>query len=153
GVVTRLTLDVAPAVDVRQNVYENLPLDAALRSFDAIMASAYSVSLFTDWQGPNVNEVWLKQPVPSGAAAASAALFFGAAPSPARFFGAWPATRKLHPIASLSAESCTEQMGQPGPWHERLPHFKLEFTPSAGHELQTEYLLPRRHATAALEAV
>ena len=41
----------------------------------------------------------------------------------------------------------------PGPWHERLPHFRLDHTPSSGDELQSEYLVPRRHALAALDAV
>jgi xylitol oxidase len=69
------------------------------------------------------------------------------------FFGATLATHKLHPIASHSAESCTEQMGIPGPWYERLPHFKLNFTPSSGAELQTEYFVPREHGYAAILAV
>ncbi|CAM5431879.1 FAD-binding protein OS=Streptomyces alboniger OX=132473 GN=CP975_27005 PE=4 SV=1 [Streptomyces alboniger] len=40
-----------------------------------------------------------------------------------------------------------------GPWHERLPHFRAEFTPSSGAELQSEYLLPRRYAVDALDAL
>jgi alditol oxidase len=53
----------------------------------------------------------------------------------------------------MSAASATPQLGVPGPWHERLPHFRPEFTPSAGRELQTEFLLPRQHAAAALRAI
>ena len=51
------------------------------------------------------------------------------------------------------ADACTQQLGVPGPWHERLPHFRAEFTPSSGQELQTEYLVPRDRAADALAAV
>jgi xylitol oxidase len=68
-------------------------------------------------------------------------------------FGATLAKSHLHPIASLSAENCTEQMGIAGPWHERLPHFRMDFTPSSGEELQSEYLIPRQHAFAALQVI
>jgi xylitol oxidase len=40
-----------------------------------------------------------------------------------------------------------------GPWHERLPHFRAEFAPSSGDERQSEYLLPREHAVAGLNAL
>jgi xylitol oxidase len=142
GVVTKLTLDVQPAFTMRQHVYENLPLDQMARHFDEIEAAGYSVSLFTDWQ-PRVNEVWIKSRTDAGPA-------FDA---PAEFFGASRATRNLHPIAELSAENCTEQMGVPGPWYDRLPHFRMGFTPSAGKELQSEYFVPRQHAVEAILAV
>ena len=44
-------------------------------------------------------------------------------------------------------------MGVPGPWYERLPHFRMGFTPSAGKELQSEYFLPREQAMEAILAV
>jgi len=44
-------------------------------------------------------------------------------------------------------------MGVPGPWYERLPHFRMGFTPSAGKELQSEYFVPRRHAVEAILAM
>jgi xylitol oxidase len=44
-------------------------------------------------------------------------------------------------------------MGVPGPWHERLPHFRPEFTPSAGEELQSEWLLPRESAPEVMAAI
>ena len=148
GVVTALTLDVSPAFEMRQEVYEDLPLAQVEAHFDAITASAYSVSLFTDWQTERINQVWLKRRVGASRVAGDETY----APAP-EFFGARPATRKLHPIGALSAESCTEQLGQPGRWNERLPHFRVDFTPSSGEELQTEYLLPRANALAALHAV
>lgn len=143
GVITKITLDIQPTYLMRQHVYENLPLSEMKDHFDAIQASAYSVSLFTDWQNQRFSEVWLKSRVEKGRA-------FDATPE---FFGAKLATRNLHPIAELSAENCTEQMGVPGPWYERLPHFRMGFTPSAGKELQSEYFVPRQHAVEAILAV
>lgn len=143
GVITKVTLDVLPTFMMRQYVYENLPLAQMKDHFDAIEGSAYSVSLFTDWQRQRLNEVWIKSRVEEGKA-------FKAAPE---FFGAKLATRNLHPIAELSAENCTEQMGVLGPWYERLPHFRMGFTPSAGKELQSEYFVPRQHAVEAIMAV
>jgi|SRR5271165_5767263 len=143
GVITKVTLDIQPTYMMRQYVYENLPLSAMKDHFDAIESSAYSVSLFTDWQNQRMNEVWIKSRDEQGQA-------FDATPD---FFGAKPATRNLHPIAELSAENCTEQMGVPGPWFERLPHFRMGFTPSAGKELQSEYFVPREHAVEAILAV
>jgi len=143
GVLTKVTLDIQPSFMMRQYVYENLPLGELKDHFDAIESSGYSVSLFTDWQKQRVNEVWIKSRVEAGQA-------FHATPD---FFGAKLATRNLHPIAELSAENCTEQMGVPGPWFERLPHFRMGFTPSAGKELQSEYFVPRPHAVEAILAV
>ena len=143
GIVIRVTLDIAPAFEMRQDLYENLPFTQLENHFDDITSSAYSVSLFTDWRGPAFNQVWLKRRVADGDP-------FEAEPL---FFGATRATRPLHPIGRLSAESCTEQLGRRGPWHERLPHFRMDFTPSNGEELQTEYMVPRRHSLAALRAV
>jgi xylitol oxidase len=143
GVITKVTLDIQPTYLMRQYVYENLPLSSVKDHFDEIESSAYSVSLFTDWQNKRVNEVWLKSRVEEEHT-------LDATPE---FFGAKRATMNLHPIAELSAENCTEQMGIPGPWYERLPHFRMGFTPSAGKELQTEYFVPRQHAVEAILAV
>ena len=114
--MTKITLDIQPTFTMRQYVYENLPLKQMKEHFEAIESSAYSVSLFTDWQKQRLNEVWIKSRVEEGKA-------FNAAPE---FFGAKLATRNLHPIAELSAESCTQQMGVPGPWYERLPLYLRE---------------------------
>jgi xylitol oxidase len=143
GVITKITLDIQPSFTMRQYVYENLPLSELKDHFDAIESSGYSVSLFTDWQKQRINQVWIKSRVEEGQA-------FHATPE---FFGAKLATRNLHPVVALSAENCTEQMGVPGPWYERLPHFRMGFTPSAGKELQSEYFVPRQHAVEAILAV
>ena len=142
GVVTQLTLDVLPAFQVQQYVYQDLTVPQLEANFDAITASGYSVSLFTDWSGPRVNQVWVKR-----RAAGTGTL------APPSVFGARRATVKLHPIERLSAESCTDQLDVPGPWHERLPHFRLEFVPASGAELQSEYFVPRHHALAAFRAI
>ena len=142
GVITKVTLDVQPTFAMRQYVYENMQLDQMRDHFDAIESSGYSVSLFTDWQKGRINEVWIK-------ARSSDAFYNG----PAELFGARKATKNLHPIAELSAVNCTGQLGVPGPWFDRLPHFKMGFTPSAGKELQSEYFVPRRHAVEAILAL
>ncbi len=143
GVITRITLDIQPTYTVRQYVYEDLPFSQMADHFDAIQASGYSVSLFTDWRNRRMSEVWIKSRDGDGQSFAA----------PGEFFGAKLATRNLHPIAELSAENCTEQMGVPGPWYDRLPHFRMGFTPSAGKELQSEYFVPRRNAVDAILAV
>ncbi|WP_317175045.1 D-arabinono-1,4-lactone oxidase [Hymenobacter qilianensis] len=133
-----------PTFQLRQDVYENLPLTQVYEHFAAIQASAYSVSLFTDWQQERVTQVWLKQRLTPGAPLQH---------TPSDFFGAPRATQNLHPLAGLSPVNCTEQMGVPGPWYDRLPHFRLGFTPSSGQELQSEYFVPLRHAEEAIRAV
>lgn len=143
GAVTQLTLDIQPTFNVRQDVYENLPFSVLKDHFEQIFSSGYSVSLFTDWRNKNFSEVWIKRRIKDGET-------IQLAPD---FFGSKPATKNLHPIVELSAENCTEQMGVPGPWHERLPHFKMGFTPSSGKELQSEYFVPRQHAYEAIMAV
>lgn len=146
GVVTKVTLDIQPTFRMQQYVYENLPLAQLSDHFEAIMGHDYSVSLFTDWQKKIISEVWLKRRIEGDADAKPAS-------ANADFYGATPAKKNLHPIAELSAENCTEQMGVPGPWYERMPHFRMGFTPSSGKELQSEYFVPRRNAVEAILAV
>jgi xylitol oxidase len=142
GVITAVTLDLQPSYLVLQHVFEHLPVDELYKNFEAIMSAGYSVSLFTDWQTNTVNEVWVKSK--AGAVTVNPG---------ADFYGAKAATRNLHPIASSPAENCTEQLGVPGNWYERLPHFKMGFTPSSGVELQSEFFVPREHAVKAIQAV
>jgi xylitol oxidase len=142
GVVTRVTLQVEPSYQVRQVAYEHLAWDVALEHFDAIMASAGSVSLFTDY-GSTVNQVWRKERVTGD----------DDAPPPQTFHGAAAAPARRHPIAALPADSCTEQLGITGAWLDRMPHFRMDHTPSAGAEIQSEYMVARRHAVGAIRAV
>ena len=139
GVVTKLTLDVEPKYEARQYVYQHMPMSQAYEHFDAIMSSGYSVSFFTGWQ--EMEEVWIKLRDKSDFT-----------PKP-EFFGAKLAKKDLHPLAELSAENCTRQVGVPGPWYERLPHFRMGFTPSTGDELHAEYFVPRRNAVEAVQAM
>lgn len=143
GFITKVTLAVEPRFEMRQYVYENLPWQQLEQNFDAVMDAAYSVSLFTTWAERGIEEVWIKERTDR------------TKPFEARkeLFGATAATRDLHPISALSAEACTPQMGVPGPWYERLPHFKMGFTPSSGDELQSEFFVPRENAVAALKAI
>jgi len=143
GVVTKVTLDVQPAFTMRQDVYLDLDMAQVRDHFEEIVAAGYSVSLFTDWLKGRVNEVWIKRQIEPGAATEA----------PPTFFGARAATTNVHPIVELSAENCTPQMGVPGPWYERLPHFRMGFTPSSGKELQSEYFVPRTNAVEAVLAV
>jgi len=141
GVVTRVTLDVEPAYEIRQRVFEGMAWDALLAHHAEIAASGYSVSVFTRWLD-DVDQVWVKSRV-------------GADPEELRpeLFGARPATVDRHPILGIDPVNCSRQLGVPGPWSERLPHFRMGFTPSNGNEIQSEYLVPRRHAIPAIEAV
>ena len=144
GVITHLTVDVQPRFEVAQVVYENLPFDTLQSHLTDIMGAAYSVSLFTHWQDNRATQVWLKHRVVSGAKPLM----------PASFYGATLASQKLHPVGhDIDATPCTEQGGVPGPWYERLPHFKLAFTPSIGHEIQTEYFVPLDKGYEAIRAV
>ena len=143
GVITAITLDVQPTFQMAQVVYENLSFDQLEHNLDAIFATGYSVSLFTDWQKNRATQVWIKSRLAPG----------GKADMPAQFYGATLATKKLHPITGASAINCTEQQGIPGPWYERMPHFRMNFIPSSGAELQSEYFVPREKAYQAIRAV
>lgn len=143
GVVTKVMLKLVPAFEMMQVVYENLSMRQLEAHFDEITSCAYSVSLFTDWRGESINQVWIKSRVTDDVPFDPRAGFFGATPAP----------MDRHPIVEISPVNCTPQMGVVGRWYERLPHFRMEFTPSSGEELQTEYLVPRQFALDAIHAV
>ena len=139
GIVTGLELAVQPSFRMRQRVLENLPWNRALVGFRELASSAYSVSLFTDYAGDSISQVWLKA--------------LDSEPPLDDLFGATAAVSPRHPLPDMSAENCTLQLDEPGQWLDRLPHFRHEFTPSKGEELQSEFILPLEHAPAAIEAV
>jgi xylitol oxidase len=141
GIITKVTLQIQPTYNMRQRVFLKLPMSQLKTHFEEIMSAGYSVSLFTDWQSDSINEVWIKSRMDEKDH------------NQPEFYGAKAATKNLHPIIDHSAESCTDQMGVPGPWYERLPHFKMGFTPSSGKELQSEYFVSLKHAVEAIEAV
>lgn len=143
GVMTHLTLDILPAFEVQQTVFENLSWDLVLENFDAVAGAAYSVSLFTDYRGEQVGQTWIKHRVGdphNGDIAAGK-------------YGGQAATAPVHPLPDSDGMLCSAQLGEAGPWSDRLSHFRMDFTPSAGDELQTEYLVPRAHAVAAIQAM
>jgi xylitol oxidase len=141
GAVTRVTLDVEPAYEIRQRVFEGLSWDALGEHLDQILGAGYSVSAFTRWTG-GVDQVWVKSRVTGDPEIVVAELF-----------GARASTVERHPILGLDPVNCTPQLGVPGGWSERLPHFRMGFTPSSGEEIQSEFHVPRRHALAAIEAM
>ena len=146
GIVVRVTLDIEPSYLVRQDAYTALAWDRVLAELDGIMSAAYSVSLFTDWSGPSLRAAWVKRRVPS--------LADGAPDDPAareEFFGA---RREPGPVRFIDAPADNlTVLGVPGPWAERLPHFRLDATPSNGDEIQSEYFVDRRHGADALDAL
>ena len=155
GVVTRMTLAMEPAYSMQQYVYNDLPSTTLYENFDELMSGAYSVSLFPDWQGDTVNQVWYKHRtgrwgVNGQQATEPEAVDLGL---PSELYSAKAASTHLHPVPELSAEGLTLQMGIPGAWHDRLHHFQIDSTPASGDELQTEYFVPRAHAVPALQAV
>jgi xylitol oxidase len=139
GILTSVVLDVEPAFEIRQDVWADLPWDAALANLDTVTSAAYSVSMFTDWLGDTIGTTWLKSLVPGRARG--------------ELFGARRLSEDVHPLPGFDATPTTGQMGVPGSWGDRLPHFRMEFTPSSGDEIQTEYLVPRLRAVEALEAM
>ncbi|CDJ99279.1 putative xylitol oxidase [Microbacterium sp. C448] len=142
GITTRVRLDLVPSFDVRQDIFLNAPWDEVLTGFDAVMGSGYSVSLFiADWGTDVVDQVWIKSVV--GTTSAEPVLPAGVT--------AERATRQIGPIASGPTDSVTPQLGEPGRWLDRLPHFRRDAPPSnAGDELQSEFFVAREDAPAAL---
>jgi len=143
GMITSVSLAIEPTFKMRQHVFLNLPFEALVAHFSEIMSAGYSVSLFTDWESHTVNEVWIKSRIPVDKDYSNVK----------EFFGATAASVDMHPIAEISAENCTPQLGVEGPWYERLPHFKMGFTPSSGKELQAEYFVSAANAVEAIMAV
>jgi alditol oxidase len=141
GALTRVTLDVEPSYEVAQRVFENLAWNALFDHFDEVTSSGYSVSLFTDW-GDSIDQVWIKTRTTDSPAFTDGELF-----------GAKAAQTDRHPIPGMDPINCTPQLGKPGAWWECVPHFRIGFTPGVGQELQSEYLVPRRHGLSAIEAV
>lgn len=143
GLLTAVTLRIEADFLVAQHVYTELPWDAVLENFDAITSRAYSVSLFTDWQGETVGQAWFKQRVDDGRVS----------DYPASFLGGTAATQEMHPLPGVAAVNCTPQLGLAGQGSDRLSHFRMDYLPSSGDEIQSEYLLPREHAGAAMMAM
>ncbi|CAN2182724.1 FAD linked oxidase, N-terminal [Candidatus Nanopelagicaceae bacterium] len=139
GIVSKVDLAIEPTFNVEQTVYRGMSRETYAANLDEIMSLAYSVSYFTTWAAAGGGEVWTK--------------YRSGAKAPAGLFEAYPATSNRHPLPGLNPEPCTEQMAVSGPWHLRLPHFKMKFTPSAGDEIQSEFFVDRKDAPAAIAAL
>jgi xylitol oxidase len=143
GIAVSISLDIERAYYVCQHVYDDLPLAALKDHFAEVFAGGSSVSLFTTWRSQRINQMWVKERVAEP----------GLPPPPRERFGARLADGPRHPVPGYSPAHCTQQLGIPGPWHQRLPHFRQDFTPGAGRELQSELLLPRALAVPAIQAL
>lgn len=142
GVVTRLHVDVEPAYRIAQTVFEDARWDDVLARFDEVTGAGDSVSLFTTWRHADlVDQVWVK----SRPGRARHDVLHAA--------GARVADGPRHPLPGIEATPCTAQGGLPGPWFDRLPHFRLAFIPSSGEELQSEYLVDRADLPDAVDAL
>jgi len=139
GIVAKVDLAIEPTFNIEQTVYRAMSRETYAANLDEIMSLAYSVSYFTTWAAAGGGEVWAK--------------FRSGSVAPENLFEAYPATSNRHPLPGLNPEPCTEQMAVSGPWHLRLPHFKMEFTPSAGDEIQSEFFVDRKDAPAAIAAL
>jgi len=139
GIVSKVELAIEPTFNIEQTVYRGMSRETYAANLDEIMSLAYSVSYFTTWAAAGGGEVWAK--------------FRSGVKAPTGLFEAYPATSNRHPLPGLDPEPCTEQMAVSGPWHLRLPHFKMEFTPSAGDEIQSEFFVDRKDAPAAIAAL
>jgi xylitol oxidase len=139
GVVAALTLQLVPAFELAQTVYDGVRFEEVTDRLDEVLAAAYSVSVFTDWRLDGRTQIWAKQ--------------LPGAELPALWCGGRPAERTQPALLGGDPAASTEQLGVPGPWYARLPHFRLDFTPSVGEELQSEYFVPRGVARNAVRAV
>ncbi len=139
GIVIKVDLAIEPTFNIEQTVYRGMSRETYAANLDEIMSLAYSVSYFTTWAAAGGGEVWAK--------------FRSGSVAPETLFESYPATSNRHPLPGLNPEPCTEQMALSGPWHLRLPHFKIEFTPSSGDEIQSEFFVDRKDAPAAIAAL
>jgi xylitol oxidase len=158
GAIVRVELEVEPTYEVTQSVLEHIPWSVLSGDLRTVMASTYSVSLFTLWEG-EVTQGWFKARTDRSGSVRPETDRIGSTqaeqdqPKPGSAIrGGTPATRDLHPLG-LSPENSTPQLGIPGSWFERLPHFRLGFTPSVGDEIQSEYLIDWENGEAAIEAM
>ena len=149
GAVTRVTLAVQPFYEMRQRVFEGVSWETLFDRLDEIFGAGDSVSVF-HLCGARTEQVWVKRRVDDGGADGGAGSGDG---DLEELLGVRAATAELHPVLGGDPVNCTEQQGVPGPWSERLPHFRSGFLPSSGEELQSEFFVARTDAVAAIEAI
>jgi xylitol oxidase len=137
GIATSFEVDIQPTFEIYQTVYGNMPVKTFGENIVEVLSGAYNVSYFTTWGGEKVGDVWFKSKTPT----------------PDSYFGTPARSEKAHPIFGVDPTASTEQLGVPGPWHLRLPHFRIDANPSAGNELQSEFFVPSERAAEAFAAV
>jgi xylitol oxidase len=142
GVVVAVHLAVEPSYRIAQTVHTGLGWDVVDEQFESIMSAGYSVSMFTGFTDDGIRQVWTKRREGRDDAVVDLAAL-----------GAVAGAEPIHPVPGSETAGVTEQGGVLGPWNERLPHFRSSFTPSAGEEIQAEYLLPAEHAVPAIQAM
>ncbi|RNI24876.1 D-arabinono-1,4-lactone oxidase [Flexivirga caeni] len=142
GVVTRLRLATVPDFQVRQDAFTGMGWGELVAELDDVLAAAYSVSVFGRWIGEGPDHVVLKSRVTP---ASTQPMLPGAVRMPGT----------LHPMhaTGTTPEAVTVQGGEPGSWADRLPHFRLGFTPSAGAEIQSEFFVSRADAADGVEVL
>lgn len=140
GIVTSLTLDLVPARPYHQRAYLGLSGHDLSAAPLAVLGAAESVSCFTRWQERRVEQVLIKSADDP-------------ASDPEQIVGATPSDRTFHPVPGFDPVGVTEQGGRPGPWWERLPHFRSDHQPSTGQEIQSEWFVPLPLAGAAVDAL
>ncbi len=145
GIVVRVTVDVQPAYRVRQDVYRDVPWDAVLADFEGVTGGAYSVSIFTNWLGDTIEQIWWKTRLSAGDDTLPVV--------PESWLGVPRDVLTAGNLVETDPDNLTLQGGVPGDWWERLPHFRLESTPSNGDEIQTEYFIDRADGPAAITAL
>lgn len=144
GIVTRVTLDIQPTFDIRQDAFVDLPWTTLMSDFDAVSSAAYSVSVLTKWSAAIIDRLWLKTRVVDGAPPTVTAHHLGAVPGP------------VHALAVGTndlLDALTPFGGRPGPWSERLAHFRTGSNAGGTDQIQSEYVVPREHAIRAFAAL
>jgi xylitol oxidase len=144
GIVTSVTLAVQPYYEVRQRVFQGVSWDTLFARFDEVYGAGESVSVF-HLCGEQTEQVWVKRLADGPGDDGDGDL--------EELLGVPAADVDLHPVLGGDPVNCTEQRGVPGPWSERLPHFRSGFVPSSGEELQSEFFVARADAADAVAAV
>jgi alditol oxidase len=139
GIVTRVTLDIEPTFNIRQEAFIGLSWSTALSNLEAITSSAYSVSLMTKWAEDAVHRVWVKSRLAENVTYPTIGERFGLIAAPDAIEG-----------SDDDVVSQLTPFGIDGPWSERLPHFRLDATPGPIDQIQSEYLVPGTRAVEAL---
>ncbi len=144
GVVTRLRLSTVPHYEVRQDAFLGMSWGELIARVNDVLSASYSVSVFGRWTGSGPDHIIVKSVVEGN----------GDGIRPSISGTSWtPDT--LHPLQAAGAtpDAVTEQGGAAGSWADRLPHFKLGFTPSAGAEIQSEFFVAAEDAGRGIEAL